>query len=146
MEDLIDVHVNAAEFLASTDRIAHAIRTAARGEQRSAGEVSVTLVDDAGIAELNGRYLGRDRPTDVIAFTLHSEGEPILGDIYIGYDQAVRQAAEEGVSLDEELARLAIHGFLHVAGWDHPSGEERLGSPMFLRQEALLRTVLDAAE
>ena len=48
--------------------------------------------------------------------------------------------------LDEELARLAIHGFLHIAGWEHPSGEERLGSPMFLRQEALLRTVLDAAE
>lgn len=146
MDKTLDVHVNVADFPAPTGRIALAVRAAAREELRSDGEVSVTLVDDAGIATLNDRYLGREGPTDVIAFTLHSEGEPLLGDIYIGYEQAVRQAAAEGVTLDEELARLAIHGFLHVVGWDHPSGDERFASPMFMRQEALLRTVLDVAE
>lgn len=142
----LDVQVNVAEFPVPVDRIFLAVRVAAREEQRPDGEVSVTLVDDAEIASLNYRYLDREGPTDVIAFTLHAEGEPLLGDIYIGYEQAVRQATEEGVPIDEELARLAIHGFLHVVGWDHPSGDERLGSRMFLRQEALLRTVLDAAD
>lgn len=146
MAESLDVQVNVADFHVSPDQVLRAVRVAAREEQCSEGEVSVTLVDDAEIASLNLRYLDREGSTDVIAFTLQAEGEPLLGDIYIGYEQALRQATEEGVPIDEELARLAIHGFLHVVGWDHPSGDERASSRMFLRQEALLRTVLDAAD
>lgn len=146
MGDLFDVRVNVRAARHGTDRIATAVTVAAREEGRLQGEVSVTLVDDADIAAMNERYLGREGPTDVIAFALHADGEPLLGDIYIGYEQAARQAGEENLPLDEELARLAIHGFLHIVGWDHPSGDERFSSPMFQRQEALLRGVLDAAE
>ena len=106
-----------------------------------AGEVSVTFVDDAAMQDLNGRYLGKDATTDVLAFSLGDDDAP-LGDVYVGVDQARRQARDHGVSLDEELVRLAIHGTLHVLGHDHPDGPERLDSPMFARQEALVAGVM----
>jgi probable rRNA maturation factor len=107
------------------------------------GEISLTLLDDEGILELNRQYFGRDRPTDVIAFALHEPGDPVLGDVYLGFEQARRQADELGLSLDEELLRLAIHGVLHVLGRQHPETEDRFGSEMFREQEELLNRVLE---
>ena len=104
-------------------------------------EVSLALLTDDEIADLNRHWLGRHGPTDVIAFAL-GEGEGLVGDVYIGVEQARRQATDLGVPLAEELARLAIHGTLHVLGHDHPEGEEREQSPMFSLQERLLRDVL----
>lgn len=104
-------------------------------------EVSLALMDDAGITALNRDYLGKDRPTDVIAFSLGTDEAP-LGDVYVGFEQASRQAVDHGVPLREELVRLAVHGTLHVLGHDHPDGDERLMSPMFVAQERLVRTVL----
>jgi probable rRNA maturation factor len=104
-------------------------------------EISVALLGGDDIRELNRRYLGKDSATDVIAFTL-GEGSEIVGDVYIGVSQALRQACELGVPLREELARLAIHGTLHVLGHDHPEGPEREESPMFQLQERLLRDLL----
>ena len=106
------------------------------------GEISITLLDDAGIRGLNKEYFGRDWPTDVIAFALQSPGDPLLGDVYLGFEQAQRQASELDVPLDEELLRLVIHGALHVLGYQHPEGEDRFGSGMFLKQEELLKSVL----
>ena len=106
-----------------------------------AGEISVTLLDDEGILRLNLEYFGKDQPTDVIAFALHASGEPVLGDVYIGFDQARRQASRLDIVLDEELLRLVIHGTLHVLGFQHPEGDDRLDGPMFLKQEEILRGV-----
>ncbi|HET9947447.1 MAG TPA: rRNA maturation RNase YbeY [Longimicrobiales bacterium] len=108
-------------------------------------EISVALLDDVAIRELNRRWLGHDRPTDVLAFALGGPGGAV-GDVYIGMEQARRQAAEAGVPLAEELARLAVHGTLHVLGHDHPEGPERERSPMFELQERLVREVLTEAE
>jgi len=109
----------------------------------SEAEVSVALLDDDAIASLNRTHLGKDRPTDVIAFSLYEEGESVVGDVYIGVEQAELQAAEAGVPLDEELLRLVVHGTLHVLGMDHPDeAEAREESPMYVRQEALVRQVL----
>jgi rRNA maturation RNase YbeY len=91
--------------------------------------------------ELNRRYLGKDVPTDVIAFAL-GEGGDLVGDVYVGVEQARRQAEELGLAVEEELARLVIHGVLHVLGHDHPEGPERLRSHMFFLQERVLREVL----
>lgn len=102
------------------------------------GEISIALVTDSTIANLNEEYLSHSGPTDVISFPLE-DPRRLLGDIYIGVEQARRQAEDAGVSLREELLRLAIHGTLHVIGWDHPEGE---ASPMFLRQEELLADFL----
>jgi len=106
-------------------------------------EISITLLDDDRIQDLNREYLGKDRPTDVIAFPLHSPGEPVLGDIYLGFEQARRQAAELQIPLEEELLRLIIHGTLHVLGYEHPEGEDREESEMFRKQEELLIVVLE---
>lgn len=108
---------------------------AAGGERR--GELSLTLLGDAAIRALNREYLGKDRVTDVLAFSLGSEDRPV-GDVYVGADQAARQAEEYGVSVAEELVRLTIHGTLHVLGHDHPEGPERTESPMYRMQEALV--------
>jgi probable rRNA maturation factor len=113
-----------------------------RAQGVEGGEVSLTFLDDNGIRTLNRDYLDRDRPTDVISFALHDPGEPVVGDVYIGYEQAVRQSGVEEVELREELLRLVVHGVLHVLGHDHPPGEDRWSSPMFQLQEEVLGRVL----
>jgi probable rRNA maturation factor len=121
--------------------IEQAVRRARAAEDRGAVEISVALLGDDDIGDLNRRYLGEEGPTDVIAFAL-GEDEDIVGDVYIGMEQARRQAEELSVPLEEELARLAIHGVLHVLGHDHPDGPDRIESPMFALQERLLRDLL----
>jgi len=124
---------------------AETIRRAAQATLRDHGildaEISLTLLGDTEIAEMNRTYLRHEGPTDVISFPLHDADEPPLGDVYIGWEQALRQAETHGVDPAEELMRLAIHGTLHVLGYDHPDGEERLESEMWRRQEAILRSL-----
>ena len=118
-----------------------AVLCALAAEGPGAAELSVALLTDEEMRDLNRRYLSEDQPTDVIAFAL-GEGGELVGDVYIGVEQARRQATELAVPLSEELARLAIHGTLHVLGHDHPEGDEREQSPMFVLQERLLRQLL----
>lgn len=136
------VHVNAGGRDAPVALLERAVRAALEAEDAAEAEVSLTLLDDDEIRELNLRWLERDRPTDVLAFPLHDAGQPVLGDVYVGWDQARRQARDHGVGLDEELVRLAVHGTLHVLGHTHPEDEARARSPMFRRQEALVRRIL----
>jgi probable rRNA maturation factor len=87
-------------------------------------ELSIALVDDAEMAALNGRFRGRPRPTDVLSFSLlegdHAERRGLLlGDVVIGLEVAGRQARPRRRRLDDELARLLIHGVLHLLGHDH---------------------------
>ena len=143
--DELEVEVSLGDGVvppANLARLEAAVRHVLRAEGIARAELSVALVGDAEIAALNGRYLEHDRPTDVISFHLHEPGEPPLGDVYLGVDQALRQAEGFGASPEEELLRLAVHGTLHVLGWDHPESEDRAESAMFERQEALLREFL----
>ena len=95
---------------------------AAVGE--SAAEMAVCLVDDARIRDLNRRYRGKRRGTDVLAFAMR-EGprapgdEHVLGDVVISLDAAVRQARRRGRSVAAEVRRLLVHGMLHLLGYDH---------------------------
>lgn len=125
------------------ERVEEAARHALREEGVTQAEVSIAFVGDATIAAMNEGYLAHEGATDVITFALHQPGEPPLGDIYIGVEQAARQAAEAGVAVEEELLRLAVHGVLHVLGYDHPEEGERESSPMYVRQEQLLATLID---
>lgn len=92
-------------------------------------EISILLVDDIEIREINKKYLERDYPTDVISFAMR-EGEfpsindNILGDVVISLDNAEEYAKEKGVAFDDEVTYLLIHGILHLLGYDH----EREGS------------------
>jgi probable rRNA maturation factor len=123
-------------------RLARAVRTALRREGVPGAEFSVTLLDDAGIESLNHRFLSHATVTDVIAFALYEAPEAPVGDVYIGYDQALRQAAAAGVTGGEELVRLTVHGVLHVLGHDHPAGDERMEGGMWQVQEALVREIM----
>lgn len=122
-----------------------AVRHVLEAEEVSEGEISLALLDDDEIRALNRTHLSRDRVTDVIAFALWDEGGPVVGDVYVGWRQARRQAEEAGVPGDEELVRLAVHGTLHVLGWDHPTAAgEREASEMYRRQEALVAEIAAA--
>jgi len=122
-----------------------AARAVLEAEDRADLELSLTLLDDEAIRELNRDWLGHDRPTDVIAFALgEGDAEP-LGDVYIGAERAVEQAAEAGVAVREELVRLAVHGTLHVLGYDHDEGAARQQGEMWRRQEQLVKRILETA-
>jgi probable rRNA maturation factor len=83
-----------------------------------AGEVSLVLAGDGLLRRLNRDYRGKDRPTDVLSFPADG-GEGGLGDILISVETAERNARRLGRSLGRELDALALHGFLHVLGYDH---------------------------
>jgi rRNA maturation RNase YbeY len=85
--------------------------------------VMLVLTNDEHMRSLNAHYRDKDRTTDVLSFDLGSPAgaveESLSKEIYISLEQAHRQADEQGVSHSEELARLLVHGLLHLAGWDH---------------------------
>jgi len=111
-------------------------------------EVSLTFMSDDNIQEINATYRGIDKPTDVISFALEElvegevaviseEGLPtVLGDILISVETAVRQAKEYDHELDREICFLALHGFLHLLGYDHETEEDEV--KMFGRQKEIL--------
>lgn len=121
------------------------VRSAAEATLRNRNideaSISVTLLSDDAMAALNTQYLGHEGPTDVISFPLWENDEPVVGDIYVGLEQARRQAADMSVPLAQELRRLVIHGTLHVLGYDHPDGDARETSDMWLIQEQIVREV-----
>jgi probable rRNA maturation factor len=104
-------------------------------------EVSVLLTDDAGIQRLNRQYRGREEPTDVLSFA-QREGDdanpddPVLGDIVISVERAEAQAREYGHGVAREVGFLAVHGLLHLVGYDHETPEEE--AEMMARTEAIL--------
>lgn len=103
--------------------------------QKVDAEVSVILVDDDYIHELNLEYRGLDQPTDVLSFAMNDNPEDyavvlpqeipeLLGDIFISVDRAIEQAASYNHSIDRELNYLAVHGLLHLLGFDHQNDED----------------------
>jgi probable rRNA maturation factor len=121
-------------------------------------EVSLLFVDEVAIAQLNEEFLHRSGPTDVLAFPIEEDVAPggrspdlggtgpgsepaeeppmLLGDVVICPAVAARNAAEHGVTVDDELALLVVHGLLHLLGMDHTADAEAE------RMEALERTLL----
>jgi probable rRNA maturation factor len=107
--------------------------------------VSVTLVSSRAMAALNKEHLGHSGPTDVITFALGTDVNGVLlADIYICVEVAREQAAAHKVALREEVQRLVVHGVLHACGYDHPTDDSRTNSPMWKRQELLLKRFLRA--
>ncbi|MEA3544115.1 MAG: rRNA maturation RNase YbeY [Thermodesulfobacteriota bacterium] len=90
-------------------------------------ELSILILDNAGIQKINRDYLQRDRPTNVISFAMQ-EGEGaglsplVLGDVVISAERAAADAAEAGIPFEHELWFLLVHGVLHLLGYDHERG------------------------
>lgn len=103
---------------------------------------NVIIINDDDIHEINKKYRGIDRATDVISFAFEDEEKydspdiRVLGDIYISYDTAIRQANEYNHSIERELCFLEIHGLLHLLGYDHMNVEDE--KKMFKLQKELL--------
>lgn len=111
-------------------------------------EVSLTLTDDETIHELNKTYRKVDRPTDVLSFALDEGDEPelidapeehLLGDIIISAETAERQGNEFGHGLEREIIYLAVHGLLHLLGYDHINEDDK--KVMRAKEEEALRAI-----
>ncbi|MFQ6070243.1 MAG: rRNA maturation RNase YbeY [Candidatus Aminicenantales bacterium] len=90
-------------------------------------EMCIAFVNTRRIRELNRRFLNRNRPTDVLSFPVgekNPEGNLYLGDIVISVPEAYNQSIACSHSLERELEHLALHGFLHLIGFDHQEGVE----------------------
>ncbi|MGG1216048.1 rRNA maturation RNase YbeY [Priestia endophytica] len=123
------------------------LKLAAQMEEVSNAELSLTFVDNDAIQDINREYRGKDKSTDVISFAMEEMGEGeleivgedlprALGDIIISIPKAEEQAEEYGHSFMRELGFLAVHGFLHLLGYDHETEEEE--KEMFTRQTEIL--------
>lgn len=144
------------DFLDETDEVSEAaimlvesvLQFAAEAESIEEGsELSVSFVDNARIHEINKQFRDKDAATDVISFAMEEMGEDelaivgadmprILGDIIISIERTKEQAAEYGHSFDRELGFLALHGFLHLLGYDHMTEEDE--TVMFTKQKDIL--------
>ena len=121
-------------------KVKQLVEATLRSERVHNALISVAFVGRTAISNMNRRYLRHDGPTDVISFGMGREAPdiPAVGDIYICPDVARKNAKKNRVPMGEELARLVVHGTLHVAGHDHPADDSRTQSPMWKRQERIL--------
>ena len=142
---MIEIHIDEpfqSPELANLLKRAVAATLAAENVQ---GDVTLIVTDDDAIADLNQRFLGNPGPTDVLsfpalqtadAFVPAPDAEPYLGDIAIAYPYAAAQATRYGRDIADELTLLAVHGTLHLLGYDHAEPEEK--ATMWARQDAIL--------
>jgi probable rRNA maturation factor len=132
VKPLIDVVIEAGDWasLEAPSQLAQTAILAAVEESRIVlagnAEVSVVLCDDAFIRELNRKWRGQDKPTDVLSFPAGGDpaSAPLLGDIVIAFETAAREAFEAGKPLRNHIAHLLVHGFLHLIGHDHANAAE----------------------
>lgn len=97
---------------------------AAAKEEPAEGLVSLLLTDDTELRQLNRDFRGKDKPTDVLSFPALPIDRPLLGDIAVAHGVASRDADVQGKTLEDHLAHLLIHGYLHLLGHDHEMPEE----------------------
>jgi len=138
--------LKAYQALVDVEQLQQAVRCVLAAE-RAEGDVTVMITDDVTVAALNQQFLDKEGPTDVLSFpamddesdfVLPSEAAatPYLGDIIIAMPFTQRQAGRLGRALGDELALLAVHGALHLLGYDHATPEEK--AEMWGKQNAIL--------
>ena len=88
------------------------------------GTVSILLTDDEALRDLNCKFRGKDKPTDVLSFPAAEMDRPLLGDIAVALGVASRDADEQGKTLADHFMHLLIHGYLHLLGYDHETRQE----------------------
>jgi probable rRNA maturation factor len=111
---------------AAAKLVRRAIAAAATAATRKA-ELAVMLTDDRAIRALNRRWRGRDAPTNVLSFPAgggRRAAPRLIGDIAIAYETTAAEARAQGIPFAHHLAHLAVHGFLHLLGYDHESDDE----------------------
>jgi probable rRNA maturation factor len=142
--------------LVNPANLAAAVTATLRHQAVTAGQVTVVLTGDEQVAALNHEYRGIHAPTDVLSFAAQAPGDSpalalpaelaiematYLGDVVIAYPYAARQAAQYQVPVDAELRLLAVHGTLHLLGFDHDTAEAEVA--MWALQEEVLASLGD---
>ena len=122
----IDVALDHEPFSVDVDRLRDAVRRVLSDHEVKKGAISLAIVDDATIHDVNRRFLSHDEPTDVVTFVLEEGEGSIDGEIVLGADVASRTAKELNVAAADELLLYAIHGALHLVGYDDLSPEPRV--------------------
>lgn len=147
---LLDIKADYAPHV-SERRLRLALETTLRYAGRPDAEMSLVITDDETIQELNRTYRGIDAPTDVLSFGTQPEAEdpfnfiggpettPYLGDVLISYPVAAGQAGVAGHPVMDELCLLAVHGTLHLLGYDHATVEDE--KAMWDVQETVLSRI-----
>ncbi len=128
----------------SAARVQRVAESILRAERVRNAMLSITFVTNRRMAALNWSYLQHRGATDVISFPFApvATGGSLTGDVYIAPDVARHNARANGCGIREELLRLVVHGVLHVIGYDHPVDDAHHASPMWRRQERLLRAAM----
>jgi probable rRNA maturation factor len=133
IDPAVDVMVQSRRWTAqprAASIVRKAIAAAAKAASTRRAELAIVLTDDSAIQALNREWRGHDAPTNVLSFpaqqqTRAQRGAPVaLGDIVIAYQTTAREAVSEGKPFRNHLAHLAIHGFLHLLGYDHETDGE----------------------
>ena len=106
-----------------------AVLAAAKAVSTRPVELAIVLSDDSAIRSLNRQWRGKNAPTNVLSFPAAAPGKgrsapPYIGDVVIAYQTTAREAAAEGKPFNHHLAHLAIHGFLHLLGYDHENDRD----------------------
>lgn len=133
MEDESPYEIAVARFCGRTSeadaRLREAIAATLLRHRVQAARVSVALVDDARMAEINEKHLAHKGPTDVITFDLRDDrdtqvGAQVDGELVLSVETATREAERRGHGVDAELALYAVHGILHLLGYDDSSKDD----------------------
>ena len=122
---MIEVEIEAAAWTAALPAAAAVGERAASAALDSvAGDIVVLLTDNAAVQELNARFRGRDRPTNVLSFPAAESAAPHLGDLVLAFGVCAAEAEAQGKSLADHLSHLTVHGVLHLLGRDHEAEAE----------------------
>jgi probable rRNA maturation factor len=114
---------------ARADEAVRAALTASKAKLSGPAELSIVLTDDAEQRVLNRDWRGIDKPTNVLSFPQIEPFGPvsgIVGDIILARETLEREAAEQGISVEDHFTHLVVHGFLHLLGYDHVKDDEAL--------------------
>jgi probable rRNA maturation factor len=103
-------------------RLKGAAMAALKTRKKTSGALTILLADDARLKDLNATFRGKNRPTNVLSFRANEDG--YLGDIAIAWGVTAREAKESGKSFSDHACHLAVHGVLHLLGYDHETDKE----------------------
>ena len=120
---MIDIEVEAGAWSADVPDVEGVVARAAE-QVAPPGDVVILLTDDETVRDLNDRFRGKDRPTNVLSFPAPENARPHLGDIVLAYGVCAAEAREQGKPFADHLSHLVIHGILHLMGHDHEAEDE----------------------
>lgn len=144
IDAVISVEIEDEAWTAAVaDAEARVIAAAGAALDGATGEVVVLLTDDATVRDLNARFRGKDRPTNVLSFPAPETARPHLGDLVLASGVCMAEAAEQGKTVADHLSHLVVHGVLHLLGHDH---EDDVEAEMMETEERAILATLGVAD